>query len=89
LVFAAGGRVRNVGEGAGVATVSGIGYIGFLVGPPAIGFISQLSSLRVGLGFVVFLSALAACLVSAVEKYQAQAASEDLRLRPESSPSLP
>jgi hypothetical protein len=36
------------------------------VGPPAIGFISQVSSLRVGLSFVVFLSALAACLVSAV-----------------------
>jgi MFS family permease len=66
LVFAAGGRVPNVGEGAGVATVSGLGYIGFLVGPPAIGFISQVSSLRVGLSFVVFLSALAACLVSAV-----------------------
>jgi MFS family permease len=67
LVFAAGGRVPNVGEGAGVATVSGLGYIGFLIGPPAIGFISQVTSLRLGLSLVVFLSALAACLVSAVK----------------------
>jgi MFS family permease len=89
LVFAAGGRVKNVGEGAGVATVSGLGYIGFLVGPPAIGFISQLSSLRIGLGFVVFLSALAALLVSVVEKYEEQAVSEEVKLRPASSPSLP
>ena len=70
LVFAAGGKILGVGEGAGVATVSGLGYMGFLIGPPAIGFISQLTSLRFGLAFVVFLSALAASLVSLVEKYE-------------------
>jgi MFS family permease len=70
LVFAAGGKIRNIGEGAGVATVSGLGYIGFLVGPPVIGFISQLTSLRIGLAFIVVLSALASFLVSVVEKYQ-------------------
>jgi MFS family permease len=63
LVFAAGGRVKSVSEGAGVATVSGIGYLGFLVGPPVIGLISQFTSLRIGLAFVVFLSVLAASLV--------------------------
>jgi MFS family permease len=68
LVFAAGGRIRSMGEGAGVATVSGLGYIGFLIGPPAIGMISQVSSLRIGLGFVVVLSALAASMVRYVEK---------------------
>ncbi len=68
LVFAAGGKIPNIGEGAGVATVSGLGYIAFLFGPPAIGFISQASSLRVGLGFVVFLSAVASILVTSVEK---------------------
>ena len=35
VVFAAGGRVSPGNEGAGVATVSGLGYLGFLVGPPA------------------------------------------------------
>jgi MFS family permease len=67
LVFAAGGRVESVSEGAGVATVSGIGYLGFLAGPPTIGFVSQMSSLRLGLGVVVLLSAAAAMLVSATE----------------------
>lgn len=56
LVFAAGGRVKGVSEAAGVATVSGVGYVGFLVGPPLIGFISEMSSLRVGLGLLVALS---------------------------------
>ena len=63
LVFAAGGKIKSVGAGAGVATVSGIGYLGFLVGPPVIGLISQFTSLRIGLVFVVVLSLLAASLV--------------------------
>jgi MFS family permease len=64
LVFAAGGRIEGVGEGAGVATVSGLGYLGFLAGPPAIGFVSEISSLRAGLFLLVILSAAAALLVS-------------------------
>jgi len=64
LVFAAGGRIEGVAEGSGVATVSGIGYLGFLAGPPAIGFISQLSSLRVGLALLVALGITAAVLVT-------------------------
>ena len=66
LVFAAGGRIPQVSEGAGVATVSGLGYLGFLVGPPAIGFLSELTSLRVGLFLLVLLSVTAAGLVSLV-----------------------
>jgi MFS family permease len=90
LVFAAGGRVPHVGEGAGVATVSGLGYIGFLIGPPAIGFISQVSSLRIGLAFVVFLSALAASMVSIFEKLEAAALRNGGGATPslESTPSL-
>ncbi|MBS1858875.1 MAG: MFS transporter [Acidobacteria bacterium] len=68
LVFAAGGRIPEVGDGAGVATVSGLGYLGFLAGPPAIGFISEAFSLRAGLGLLVALSASAALLVGLVER---------------------
>jgi MFS family permease len=64
LVFAAGGRIKAVSEGAGVAAVSGLGYLGFLMGPTAIGFISELTSLRMGLGLIVVLSLLAGSLVS-------------------------
>jgi MFS family permease len=66
LVFAAGGRLNPASEGAGVAIVSGLGYLGFLAGPPVIGFVSQLASLRIGLCVVVALSVLAAALVSVV-----------------------
>ena len=68
LVFAAGGRASAAGEGVGVAAVSGLGYLGFLAGPPAIGGIAEMTSLRMGLLVVVGLSAMAALLVGAVEK---------------------
>lgn len=68
LVFAAGGRVEGVSEGAGIATVSGLGYLGFLVGPPAIGMISEFTSLRFGLGLLVVLSLTAAIMAGIVER---------------------
>jgi MFS family permease len=61
LVFGSGGRVESIRPGAGIATVTGIGYLGFIVGPPAIGFASQLFTLRYALGIVV-----ACCLISAL-----------------------
>jgi hypothetical protein len=61
LIFGSGGRVPNVNPGAGIATVTGIGYVGFIVGPPTIGFASQLFTLRYALAVVV-----ACCVVSAV-----------------------
>jgi MFS family permease len=66
IVFGAGGRVRSVPSGAGVAMVSGSGYIGFLFGPPLIGLLAQWSSLRAALVLVVALSLLAAILANAV-----------------------
>ncbi len=68
LAFGAGGRVKGVSPGAGVATVTGIGYFGFLVGPPAIGFTAQAANLRVGLGLVVLMCTLAALLSRWVEE---------------------
>ena len=61
LVFGSGGRVESVNPGAGIATVTGIGYLGFIVGPPTIGFASQLFTLRYALGVVV-----ACCLITAL-----------------------
>src|ERR1039457_5993636 len=66
LVFAAGGRIAQVSEGAGVATVRGLGYIGFLVGPPAIGFLAEMTSLLAGLFRLVLLSLTSSGLVSRV-----------------------
>jgi MFS family permease len=66
IVFGASGRVESVPSGAGVAMVSGSGYIGFLFGPPLIGLMAEWSSLRVALLGVVALSLAAAILARAV-----------------------
>jgi len=66
LVFASGGRIPGVSRGAGIATVTGLGYLGFLFGPPAIGFLSQLSSLRYALWLIVVLTLVSAGLAGSV-----------------------
>ena len=53
LVFGSGGRVKSISPGAGIAAVTGVGYVGFIVGPPTIGFASQVITLRFALGVVV------------------------------------
>jgi MFS family permease len=56
IVFAAGGRLENVSPGTGIAMVTGFGYVGFLVGPPLIGFLSEWQTLRLALGVLVLLT---------------------------------
>lgn len=50
-VFSAAAKVGN-NAAAGVAMVATTGYTGFLGGPPLVGFISSLSSLRVAFAFL-------------------------------------
>lgn len=63
LLFLAGARVPGVSPANGIASVSSLGFLGFLAGPPLIGAVAQASSLRVGLGLVV-LSALVLALTA-------------------------
>jgi hypothetical protein len=49
---------------AGIAAVSATGYLGFLVGPPIIGFLAQASSLRMALLLVAALSGLASVMAA-------------------------
>ena len=55
LVYSAAGKSKKVSAGVALAAVSTIGYLGFLIGPPVIGFIAQASSLRVSFILIAFL----------------------------------
>lgn len=46
LVLALAGKSTTMAPGIAIAAVSTIGFFGFLVGPPLIGFIAQAASLR-------------------------------------------
>lgn len=49
LAFSAAGNMPNIPPGTGIAGVATIGYAGFLAGPPVIGLIAEMASLRVAL----------------------------------------
>lgn len=45
VLYRTAGRVPGVPSGAGIATAVGLGYVGFLVGPPALGFVGKQAGL--------------------------------------------
>ena len=55
IVFGVAGRQPNAGSA--VATVTAIGYLGLLVGPPLVGGIAQLTSLRVSFAVLAVVAA--------------------------------
>jgi MFS family permease len=62
LVVSAASRSRSPAPGVAIATVTTGGYAGILIGPPAIGFLADASSLPIAFGLIVALCALVAVL---------------------------
>ena len=60
ILFNAATRVPGVSRAAAIASVTAIGYSGFLVGPPIVGSISTLSSLTLALWLVVAMATVVA-----------------------------
>ena len=73
LVFRAAGNHPTIPRGQGVAAIATIGYSGFLLGPPALGWIAEFSSLRVLMVCVAVLCFVAAAFAPATRSagYQA------------------
>jgi MFS family permease len=55
IVFSAAASIPGVSPGSGIASVSGMGYFGFMAGPPAIGLLAEEFGLDYGLGLIVLL----------------------------------
>ena len=60
ILFNAATRVPGVSRAAAIASVTSIGYSGFMIGPPLIGGIATATSLTMALGVVVLASGLLA-----------------------------
>jgi predicted MFS family arabinose efflux permease len=69
---------HKVASQTGVAAVTGIGYLAFLAGPPAIGLLADAMTLRVALGLTVILSAIAALLAGSVREADAEMGLRDV-----------
>ena len=46
VVYGLAGKTRSMPAGMAIAAVSTIGYLGFLFGPPVIGYIAKAANLR-------------------------------------------
>jgi fucose permease len=73
MVFKAAATFPGVSRGRAVAGVATIGYTGFLVGPPVLGWVAEPTSLRVSLAIVVVLAATIALLAPALGRREAGA----------------
>ena len=55
MIYSSAGKSKTMSPGVALAAVSTIGFVGFLVGPPVIGFIAGLATLRASFLFVGFM----------------------------------
>jgi MFS family permease len=67
LVYSAAGRSAVLPPGMALATVSTIGYLGFLFGPPLIGFVAQASSLGIAFMMIAVMGAAIAIMSSRIK----------------------
>lgn len=69
-VYSAVGRHSKVPTGIALATVSSVSFLGFLIGPPLIGYISQAAGLRYSFAVIGVFGLGIALLVSRVKALQ-------------------
>lgn len=55
LVYSLAGRSKSIAPGIAMAMVSSIGFLGFLLGPPIIGFVAEASNLRISFALIAIL----------------------------------
>ena len=66
-VFQIAGRSTKMSSGTALASISTIGYLGFLLVPPLVGFVAQAASLRWSFGIIALLGALVIVLVRTIK----------------------
>ena len=60
ILYNAATRVSGVSRAAAIASVSSIGYVGFMIGPPIIGGIAHVTSLSMAMGTLIVASVILA-----------------------------
>jgi len=68
LMFSTAGKIKEVASGIAIATVSGIGSFGFLIGPPLIGYIAQLAALQYSFAVIAVLGLGITLLINRVKE---------------------
>ncbi|WP_158826502.1 MFS transporter [Mucilaginibacter lacusdianchii] len=68
LVFSIAGKSSTLSSGAALASISTIGYLGFLIVPPFVGFVAQAAGLQWSFGIISLLGGLMIWMVSKIEE---------------------
>lgn len=68
LVFSIVGRSAELGSASALASISSISYLGFLMVPPLIGFISDAFGIRFAFGVIALLAAVMIVLVAGIRE---------------------
>jgi MFS family permease len=66
LIYSTVGKSKVMSPGVAIAAVSTIGYLGFLLGPPFIGFIAQATSLRISFGLIAIMGTMIAVIATRI-----------------------
>lgn len=66
-VYSNAGKSNTASPGDALTVVSSVGFLGFLMGPPIIGYIAELSSLRFSFAFIGIFGILIALMVSRIK----------------------
>ncbi len=68
LLYSTAGKVKDVSSGIAIATVSGVGFLGFLMGPPLIGYIAELAGLQYSFALIALLGLGISLMISRVKE---------------------
>ncbi|MCJ8209489.1 MFS transporter [Mucilaginibacter sp. RS28] len=71
LVFSLAGKSKTMSSATALASISTVGYIGFLVVPPMIGFVAQAAGIRAAFGIIAALGVLILWMVSLIKPAKA------------------
>jgi len=73
FIFNMAGKSAQLNSGVAIASVSTIGYLGFLIAPPMVGFIAEATSLRWSFGIIALLGVLIALLTARIREQEGAA----------------
>lgn len=68
MVFSLAGKSKSMNSSSALASISTIGYLGFVLVPPFVGYISEMASLRLSFGIIAFLGIVIVGLVSKIKE---------------------
>lgn len=70
MVFSLAGRSKNMSSSSALASISTVGYLGFVIIPPFVGYVANAFSIRWSFGIVAFFGVMIMFFVSKIEDHQ-------------------